>query len=291
MRACSGLCTHLFHNKEHILDREDPDAAAILQKRFQEEGIILHLNSTIKRVQKNAEDKLIKYEDDQKKEQDVNVDEILVGAGREPNIESLNLQAVGVQADSRKGVVVDDFLRTTNKDIYAAGDVCMDWKFTHAAEAAARIVLQNALFPLRKRLSSLTMCWCTYTDPEIAHVGLYAKEAEKKGIPTETFMRTFDGEDRAITDGDQEGLIKVHVRKGTDKILGATIVASHAGEMISEVTLAKVSGLGLKSLSSLIHPYPTQSESIRHIADDYNKTRLSEAVKRIFRYWFKLRFG
>jgi len=105
------------------------------------------------------------------------VDEILLGAGRAPNVEGLNLEAVGVQYDRRKGVLVNDCLQTTNPRIYAAGDVCLDWKFTHAADFSARIVIQNALFLGRKKASALTMPWCTYTDPEIAHVGLYERDA------------------------------------------------------------------------------------------------------------------
>jgi len=153
------------------------------------------------------------------------------------------------------------------------------------ADAAARIVIQNALFLGRKKLSALTVPWCTYTDPEIAHVGMYEQDTVEKGIEVDTFVRSFDQLDRAIADGEVDGLIKVHVRKGTDKILGATIVAAHAGEMISEITLAIVADIGLKTISNVIHPYPTQAEAIKKIADDYNRTRITPFAKKLMDRW------
>ena len=177
---------------------------------------------------------------------------------------------------------VDDNLRTTNPRIFAAGDVCMAHKFTHAADFAARIVIQNALFFGKKKLSALTMPWCTYTDPEIAHVGLYEHEAASRGLAVRTFSVALADVDRAITDGEEEGFVKIHVRKGSDEILGATIVARHAGEMISELTLAMVGKIGLGRIAGVIHPYPTQADAIRKAGDAYNRTRLTPVVKRLF---------
>jgi len=211
------------------------------------------------------------------------VDEILIGAGRAPNVEGLNLEAVGVDYN-RKGVTVNDYLQTTNPNIYAAGDICMKWKFTHAADAAARIVIKNTLFsPFglgRYKLSNLVMPWVTYTDPEIAHVGMYEDEAQAKGMKVSTIKIPFNTVDRAIADGEEEGFVKIHHQKGSDKILGATIVASHAGEMISEVTTAIVGKVGLSKLSSAIHPYPTQAEGIKKAADAYRRTLLTPNTKR-----------
>jgi pyruvate/2-oxoglutarate dehydrogenase complex dihydrolipoamide dehydrogenase (E3) component len=161
----------------------------------------------------------------------------------------------------------------------------MNYKFTHAADAAARIVIQNALFRGSKKLSALTMPWCTYTDPEIAHVGMYEKDALQKGIEVDTFVRPLNEVDRAIADGEEEGFVKVHVRKGSDEILGATIVAAHAGEMISEISVAMKGRLGLKAISAVIHPYPTQAEAFKHVADAYNRTRLTPFLKKLFEYW------
>ncbi|HKB17327.1 MAG TPA: FAD-dependent oxidoreductase, partial [Planctomycetota bacterium] len=276
----------LFHNKGHLLDREDADAAEIVQRAFLKEGIRLVLDCTTKKVTRTREGKAILFGCGDREETLV-VDEILAGAGRQPNVEGLGLETAGVAYDPREGVRVDDRLRTTNPSIYAAGDICMAWKFTHAADAAARIVLRNALFPFTKqRLSSLTMPWATYTDPEIAHVGMYERDATEKGIEIDTYLQRFDDVDRAIADGEEEGFVKVHVERGTDRILGATIVARHAGEMVSEVTTAIVGKVGLGTLASVIHPYPTQAEAIKKIADAYSRTRLTPGVKRMFTRFF-----
>jgi pyruvate/2-oxoglutarate dehydrogenase complex dihydrolipoamide dehydrogenase (E3) component len=217
----------------------------------------------------------------------VAVDDILVGAGRVPNVDGLDLEKVGVEYD-RRGVNVNDNLQTSNPAIYAAGDIAMNYKFTHAADAAARIVVQNALFLGRKKLSALTMPWCTYTDPEIAHVGLYEHQAREQGIEVDTYTAPLEDVDRAIADGEDEGFVKVHVKKGSDKILGATIVASHAGEMISEITLAMEGNIGLGAINNIIHPYPTQAEAIRKAASAYSRTRLTPTVQRLFGLWLRL---
>ncbi|HTG44039.1 MAG TPA: FAD-dependent oxidoreductase, partial [Verrucomicrobiae bacterium] len=206
-------------------------------------------------------------------------------AGRAPNVDNLNLERAGVEFDRSAGVRVNDRLQTTNSRIYAAGDVCLGWKFTHAADFAARMVIQNSLFFGRKKLSSLTMPWATYTDPEIAHVGRYERDAQDHGIALDTFVRPLQEVDRAIIDGEEEGFVKVHVKKGTDQIWGATIVARHAGDMISEISVAMAKGMGLGQLASVIHPYPTQAEAIRQIGDAYNRTRLTPKVKKLFARW------
>jgi len=278
----------IFHNAGHILNREDSDAAEILQQAFVRDGIRLILGCKTKRVQRDSGNKLIHIEC-QGKEEAIVVDAILVGAGRTPNVEGLNLEAAGVKYDEREGVFINDYLQTSNPNIYAAGDISLKYKFTHTADAAARIVIQNALFGGRKRWSTLTIPWTTYTDPEIAHVGMYEKDAREKGIEVHTFIRPFEEVDRAVADGEEEGFVKVHVKKGTDKILGATIVASHAGEMISEISLAMVGNLGLKTLATVIHGYPTQAEAIKHIADAYNRTRLTPFVKNLFSRWLAWR--
>ena len=264
-----------------LLSREDPDAAALIVEAFRRDGIDVRLNTKVKRVTRIGSEKQILADVDGQ-ETVIPVDEILVGAGRQPNVDGLGLEAAGVAYDPRHGVVVSDRLRTSNPKIYAAGDVCLKYKFTHTADAAARIVIQNALFWGRKKLSTLTIPWCTYTDPEIAHVGLYERDARERDIALDTFVRRFDDVDRAVADGETDGLLKIHVKKGTDRIVGATIVARHAGEMISEITLAIVGKVGLGTIASVIHPYPTQAEAIKQAADAYNRTRLSPFVKKVF---------
>jgi len=268
-----------------FLSREDPDAAAIVAQTFEREGIQVVLDAAVKKVSVSNNKKCVHVE---RNGETVTFDanEILVGAGRAPNVEHLNLDVAGVTFDSRKGVIVNDKLQTANHDIYAAGDVCMQHKFTHTADFAARIVIQNALFMGRSKLSALTVPWCTYTDPEIAHVGMYERVAQTAGIAVETYVRHLHDVDRAILDGEDEGFVKVLVKKGTDTIIGGTIVARHAGEMISELTLAITGNIGLKKLSGVIHPYPTQAEAIRQIGDMYSRTRLTPFLKKVFHKWF-----
>ena len=279
-----GSQVTIIEQAPQFLTREDPDAARILSDAFRKEGIDVRLNTRVDRVGLDGREKTIHLKTDGK-ESIVVVDEILVGAGRAPNVEGLNLEAAGVVYDPRKGVTVNDRLQTANPRIYAAGDVCLTHKFTHTADATARIVIQNALFMGRKKQSAITIPWCTYTDPEIAHVGMYERDAKGKGIEVDTFIRPLKEVDRAVTDGEEEGFVKVHVKKGTDQILGATIVARHAGEMISEITLAMAAGMGLSRIANVIHPYPTQAEAIRQVGDLYNKTRLTPLVKSLMVRW------
>jgi pyruvate/2-oxoglutarate dehydrogenase complex dihydrolipoamide dehydrogenase (E3) component len=274
----------LLHKNAQILDKEDADAAKIVQQAFVREEIQLILESQIERVEKTNVGKVIYYKS-QGKKASVTVDEIIVSTGRSPNVEGLNLEAVGVEYDTQTGVFVNDNLQTTNPRIYAAGDICMKHKFTHAADFAARMVIQNTLFFGRKKLSALTIPWCTYTDPEIARVGLGDRELQAAGIDIDTFLIPFDKVDRAIIDGEEEGFVKIHVKKGSDKILGATIVAPHAGDTIGQITLAMVNNIGLGKIASTIQPYPTQAEAIRKAGDAYNRTRLTPFVKNLFNRW------
>ena len=283
-----GCRVTLFHDNGHLLDREDADAAEIVQNAFRREGIALALDAKILRVERRGDEKAI-IADVGGTAREIVVDEILVGAGRRPNVEGLDLEKAGVVYDARQGVQVNDFLRTTNRRIFAAGDVCMRWKFTHAADFAARIVIQNSLFFGRKKLSALCMPWATYTDPEIAHVGLSEREAAARGIEIESFVRPLAEVDRAIVDGETEGFVKVHVAKGSDRIVGGSIVSAHAGELIGELTLAIVGRIGLSTLANVIHPYPTQSEALRQVGDLYNRTRLTPRVKALFRRLLALR--
>ena len=278
-----GCEVTLIHRHSHILNKEDPDAAEVLQQILIKEGVNLILDSELQQVNSTPAGKMISYVQNGQIGNIV-VDEILLGAGRKPNIESLNLGAVGVASDPQ-GIQVNDYLQTTNSRIYAAGDVCLKWQFTHAADAAARIVIKNTLFsPFglgKSKLSSLVMPWVTYTSPEIAHVGLSVADATQQGIEFETIKILMANVDRAITDGETQGFLKIIHRRGTDEILGATIVASHGGEMISEITTAIVNKIGLSKLSSVIHPYPTQADAIKKAADAYRRKLLTPRTKKI----------
>jgi pyruvate/2-oxoglutarate dehydrogenase complex dihydrolipoamide dehydrogenase (E3) component len=268
---------------EHgVLPREDRDAADLVQRSLERDGVRLLCCGKNLEV-RNEEGIRLKVES-HGQGHDEPVDQLLIAVGRAPNVEGLNLEAVGVQYD-RKGIKVNEQLRTTNPNIFAAGDVCSPYQFTHAADFMARIVIQNALFLGRKQVSSLVIPWCTYTTPELAHVGISESQAKQQGIEIDTFVQELSGVDRAILDGEENGLVKVHVKKGTDTILGATIVARHAGDLISEITLAMTHKLGLSRIGSTIHPYPTQAEAIRKLGDQYSRTRLTPLVKSLFGKW------
>jgi pyruvate/2-oxoglutarate dehydrogenase complex dihydrolipoamide dehydrogenase (E3) component len=271
-----------------FLPREDPEAAMLLGKVLEKEGIRCLLGSNIKKVTVENGKKVV-YVLYKGKEERIEADEILVGTGRVPNVEGLNLEAAGVEYDKKKGVHINKYFQTTNRHIYAAGDICFPYQFTHIAEASARIVLQNALFIKSKKHKSMIIPWCTYTDPEIAHVGMYEKEAQEMGIPVDTFVYYYKDVDRAVLDGEDQGFIKVHVKKGKDKILGATIVARHAGEMISEFTLAMTAGKGLKTLANVIHPYPTQTDAIKRDCSQYYIQKFSPYLKKLLSRWFAWR--
>jgi pyruvate/2-oxoglutarate dehydrogenase complex dihydrolipoamide dehydrogenase (E3) component len=268
-----------------LLPREDADAAAVLTAQFEREGIAMALGARIQRVERRNHAKVVVFER-AGREEEVAGDEILVAVGRAANVERLGLETAGV-AYARTGVEVDDRLRTSNRRIYAAGDVCSAYKFTHAADAMARIVLQNALFFGRKKASALVIPWCTYTDPEIAHVGLYEQQARDRGRDVTTLTVRLDELDRAILDGESEGFARAHVDRKSGRILGATMVASHAGEMIGEMALALTERLSIGSVASTILPYPTQAEAWKRLGDSYNRTRLTPTVRRLFERWFR----
>jgi pyruvate/2-oxoglutarate dehydrogenase complex dihydrolipoamide dehydrogenase (E3) component len=274
----------IAHDEPLFLPREERDAAQMVSDALARDGVEIHLNSQAIKVSVRAGKKIVDVRNDGDVTT-IEVDEILTGIGRVPAVEGLGLEAAGVAYDAQTGIQVDDFLRTRNPNIYAAGDVCLEHRFTDSADAAARIVVQNALFLGRKRLSGLTIPWCTYTDPEIAHVGIYVRQARERNIPVKTFTVPMHDVDRAITDGEEDGFVKIHVREGSDVILGATIVARHAGDMINGISVAMVAGIGLRTVARVIHAYPTQAEAIRKAADAYNRTRLSPLLAWLSRRW------
>ncbi len=289
-----GSEVFLFEQAGHILTREDPDAAAIVQKEFVKDGVQLMLNSKNMKIHQTGDGKIQVEVAQGEKLATVIVDQLLIAVGRAPNTGGLNLEAIHVKFGKR-GVEVNDYLQTTNPRIYAAGDICSKYQFTHAADFQARIVIQNALFALgpfgRKKASKLVIPWATYTSPEIAHVGMYPHDAEQAGIEIDTYVQHFEHVDRAILDGVDGGFVKVHTKKGTDTIVGATVVAENAGDMISEINVAMTNGLGLSRIGATIHPYPTQSDAIRKLGDQYNKTKLTPLSQKVLSLLMKMNVG
>jgi len=272
-----GSQVSLVSDVPRLLPKEDADVAALLEKQFRSEGIELILGAKVERAEKSGVGKILIVDSGHGKPTVVG-DEILLAVGRTPNVEGLNLEAAGVQYDD-KGVTVDDHLRTSNKNILAAGDIGSRFHFTHAAEALGRIALQNALFFGRKRASDLVIPWCTYTNPEIAHVGLNEEEARKRGVEIETFTLPFAENDRGVVDGDTEGFARVHASKKNGRVLGATLVSRHAGESIGELVIAIQHGIKIGALGAVIHPYPTEAEIIKRLGDASQRGRLKPWMK------------
>ena len=287
-----GSRVTLLDKDGHVLIREDADAAAIVQRAMLSDGVELEFHVKVVEVKRRGAEKVIIFEVAGER-REVAADQILVAAGRAPNTEGLGLEAAGVKY-SQRGVEVDHRLRTSNPTIYACGDVANTagtgsrFQFTHVADAQARIVIQNALFFGRAKVSALTVPWCTYTTPEIAHVGLYEQDAQARSVAVDTLTVPLSTVDRAILDGADEGFLRVHLKRGSDRILGATLVAEHAGDMIGELCLAVTHRIGLGKIASVIHPYPTQGEVIKKAADTWRRGKLTPGVKKLFRGWLKV---
>ena len=281
-----GIHTTIVQNWPLFLPREERDAAQILSDAFARDGIEIRLNTNVVNVRVEKGRKIVDLVSDDYKST-LTVDAILIGTGRVPHTDGLNLAAAGVECDVRHRVEVNDFLRSSNRRIYAAGDVCLRHKFNDTAEASAKIAVRNALFLGRRKVSALTIPWCTYTDPEVAHVGLHVRQARARGIAVKTFVIPMHTVDRAITDNEQSGFVKIDVVNGTDRILGATIVARHAGEMIGEITLAMVAGIGLSTLARVIHAYPTHAAAIKMAAEAYEKTRVTQRMRGVMAAWLR----
>ena len=279
-----GSEVFLVESTNGVLPKEDPDAGAIVRKALERDGVRILGNGRDLRVVSGSSGSVrMIVEGD--KGYDIEVERLLVAVGRAPNVEGLGLEDIGIDF-SQSGIVVDERLQTTVKGIYAAGDVCSKYQFTHAADFMARTVIGNALFLGRSKASRLVIPWATYCEPEVGHVGLTPKEAAEKGVEIDTFTQSLEGVDRAILSGETDGFVKIHVKKGKDEIIGATVVGPNAGDMIGEITLAMSQGVGLGQVKDVIHPYPTIGEAIRKVGDLYNRTRLTPKVKRWMEKWF-----
>ena len=273
-----GSSVTVLDQAPQVLPRESPSAASILAHRMTSDGVRFELGVTLDRVEASSGEVRVHYvhAGETRMPSSVSGDALLVAAGRAPNVEGLNLEAAGISA-STQGITVNDRLQTTNRSVYASGDVCSAYKFTHAADALSRIVIQNALFFGRRKASALVIPWVTYTDPEIAHVGASDTDVAKSEGRLQTISVPFDEIDRAIVDDETDGFVRVHHEKG--RLRGCTIVAPHAGEMIGEVAYAMTHGGTLSALSSTIHPYPTQAEALRKAGDLYRRESVTPRVR------------
>ncbi len=267
-----------------LLPRDEPDAAAIVRRSLARDGVVFRFGARILGVSESGGEKIVRFETEGR-EESVAADRILVAAGRSPNVDDLGLDAARVAVDGR--IRVDDRMRTTNSRIFALGDVASGYQFTHAADAQARIVLANALFFGRAKASRLVIPWTTYTSPELAQVGWTARDARSSGIPCETFDVPLSSLDRAVLDGDDEGFLRIVVKKRSDTILGATLVAERAGDLIGEIVLAMTARIGLAAIGRTVHPYPTQGEAIRKAADSWRRTKLTPRAQSALTWFFR----
>jgi pyruvate/2-oxoglutarate dehydrogenase complex dihydrolipoamide dehydrogenase (E3) component len=287
-----GSRVELVEAAPRILPREDADVATIVHQQLEAAGVTVHVQASVAGVSGtqgagSAEHGVsIQYQSASGEDLTVTGDRLLVAIGRKPNLERLDLDQAGVKAHAR-GVEVNDYLQTTNSRIYAAGDVASPYQFTHMAEATASLVVQNALFLRTGKTSRLTVPWCTYTSPEVAHVGISEQDALRDGRDVDVYRHEMAAVDRARLDGETEGFVKLITPRGKTQILGATIVAAHAGEMIGEIVLAMQNRLGVDKLASVVHPYPTHAEAVKRAAAGYLKSKLTPRIKRFMEVWFR----
>ena len=257
---------------QSLLPNDEPETGELIRRRFELDGLRLHLGFEAVRVESGR--LTVKG---QAATRELSYDALLLGTGRKANVEDLNLGAASVRLGEH-GVEVDEYLRTSNHDIYAAGDVAFPEKFTHAAMATARLCIANALDGARRRAQELVVPHCTYTDPEIAQVGLTPRRARAEGVPIDAYWLDLAKVERAFIDSEEEGFAAIYTRRGSSEIVGATLVAAHAGEMISELTLAITNKVSLEGLAETIHCYPTQAEVFQRIALQYTGTRETPAT-------------
>lgn len=265
---------------DRLLPADDPDAADIVRRAMERDGVAIHTGASITGVARSGPERLISWRaPDDSPAEPIVCDEILVATGRSPNIDGMDLDRAGVETTD-SGIVTDERLRTTSRRIYAIGDVTGRSPFTHSADAQARLVVRNALFAGRGSVAELVIPWCTYTTPEVAHVGITAADADASE-DVQTITVAVDEVDRARLDGDTDGFLRVRLERGSDTILGATLVAERAGDIISLITLAMTAGLGLGRLGDVIFPYPTSAEIVRKAADSHARTRLTPTARRV----------
>ncbi|MEO8190452.1 MAG: mercuric reductase [Acidobacteriota bacterium] len=284
-----GVRVTILQRSPQILEKEDADVAGLLRRCLESSGISVVAGIEVKTARVEGKSVRLSYGGDGHEDRSGVFDAVLVATGRVPNTDSLGLEAAGV-AFTRKGVTVNSHLQTSQPHIYAAGDIVGTFQFTHVADHHARIVVRNVLFPwLKARVEERVIPWCTFTSPEIARVGWNENQARAMGVAYDVFLQPFGEVDRAILESEEIGFAKVLTKKGSDRILGATVVCERAGDVLQEFVVAMKNGIGLKAIGNTIHPYPTVVEVARKIADQQQKSRLKPPVKRALRWLYRRR--
>ena len=283
-----GVRVTIVQHEPRLLPREDADVAELLRRRLEAEGVRVVIGGEVLRVSREGRFR-VQVEVGKGRVEDMEAEAVLVAAGRAPNVEGLELDKAGV-AYTEKGITVNEHLQTTQAHIYAAGDVAGSHQFTHLADHHARVVVRNILFPwLKTKVDASVLPWCTYTSPEVARVGLNEDQAREKGLAYDAFVEPLEELDRAVVESEEAGFARVLTAKGSDRILGATIVSERAGDLLAEVVLAMKGGRGLRSISGAIHAYPTFAEVTRKVADRYQRSRLTPRVRALFAWLYRRR--
>jgi pyruvate/2-oxoglutarate dehydrogenase complex dihydrolipoamide dehydrogenase (E3) component len=288
-----GVEMTILQRGDQLLPREDRDVAEFLERRLINEGVRIIKNADARSLATSDAGRVaLEFLDRQSgriAERTFFTDALLIAIGRTPNLRRLDLKSAGVNVN-QSGMCVNDYLQTSQRHIYAAGDVIGPFLFTHMADAQARVIVRNILVPfqfLRQKMDYSVVPWCTYTDPEVAHVGLGEKEAKQKNVEHDLFVVPLEDLDRAVVESEDAGFVKVLTARGSDKILGATMVGPHAGDLLHEFVLAMKSGIGLGTVASTIHAYPTFAELARKAGDKYNKARLTPRAKKVFSWLYQ----
>jgi pyruvate/2-oxoglutarate dehydrogenase complex dihydrolipoamide dehydrogenase (E3) component len=283
-----GVRVTLLNLDDRLLLRDDREAATLVQTALERDGVEVLNAARTTSVTRAGAIRTMRFTH-RGVERAIDAEEILVATGRAANVEDLNLEAAGVRFTD-KGVIVDSRLRSTNRRVFAVGDVAGRWQFTHAADAEARLVVANAFFfgIGGGRADKLVIPWATYTSPEVAHVGITEADADARGPEVMAVRIPFEEVDRAILDGATQGYLRIWLRAGSDEILGATVVGERAADVLPEVTLAMKQRIGLGKLSSTVHPYPTVGEVVRKAADVWRRGKLTPTARAVFRAFFSL---
>jgi len=283
-----GTKVFIINRDNQILGKEDKDMADEVMNVMRSEGVIFHLNTSIEATRNKGSEKEVIIKDMDGKTSSLKAESMLVALGRKANVEGIGLEDIGIEFNSR-GIKVDNRLRTGHKHIYAAGDVTGAYQFTHAAGYEGGIVISNAIFHLPRKADYTFLPWCTYTDPELASIGMNEKAAKAAGIKYSLWTEAFKDNDRSLAEGERIGKIKM-ILDEKEKPLGVQILGPHAGELLSEWVAVLNGKVKLSTLASAVHPYPTLGEINKRVAGTFFSPKIfSETIKKGLKFFFHLK--
>jgi len=283
-----GSKVTVVQRSNQILSKEDKDMADTVMRVLESEGVSFYLNSSVLGVRDLGQEQEVRIKNGTNQTTQLRGEKILVALGREVNVEGLGIEGLGIEA-SRKGVKVDKRLRTTQKHIYAAGDVTGQYQFTHAAGYEGGVVFTNAIFHLPRKVDYTFLPWCTYTDPELASIGMNEKAAEAAGVEYSVWIEEFKDNDRSLAEGEKVGKIKM-ILDGKEKPLGVQILGPQAGELLNEWVAVLNGKMKLSTLASAVHPYPTLGEINKRVVGNFFSPKIfSERVRKGLKFFFNLK--